>query len=85
MAFGTVLGFHDESLFDELRIAAYDPTVLPPTFFDTASRQTTAMDNVHVQLSAPTSVPEPGSIALFGLGFLGVFSQEKRKPLNKIN
>jgi len=72
--FGTVLGFSDMDLFDELRIASYRPSDVIPTLFDPDLRQTTAMDNVYMQLNAPVApVPIPAGLPLLVVA-LGCFA-----------
>jgi PEP-CTERM motif len=52
-------------------------------FFDTANGSgigSLTINNLSVPQGDPNNIPEPGSIALLGLGLLGVVAIQRRKP-----
>lgn len=68
-ALGTIVGIGDDDGFDRLLLAN-----------DQAGQSINAlaMDNLRVDLS-PVSVPEPGTLALFGLGLVGLAAMRRRR------
>lgn len=78
VARGTVVGWTDANGMDELRVAA-DAFNSQPGF---GGFQAIAIDDLRVQFGSPAAVPEPGSLALWGLGTLGaMFARRKRQQM----
>jgi hypothetical protein len=78
-AVGTVIGLRDLKGFDMVRIGT-NQEFATNTAFDGSGA--TAIDNVRMQLQA-NEVPEPGSLALFGLGLAAAAFGRKRVVLRK--
>lgn len=72
----SVLGWSDVNLFDTLLIGAAPTSTGYNTF---GQFQAVALDNVKLDMNGRQSVPEPASIALFGLGMLGFAAARRRK------
>ncbi|WP_229445498.1 PEP-CTERM sorting domain-containing protein [Massilia sp. Leaf139] len=75
-AAGTVIGLYDVKGFDMVRIG----TSSASTHTTLDGNGATAIDSVRMQLqSIPAEVPEPGSLALLGLGVAAATFARKRK------
>jgi len=66
---------------DNLDIGALDPTAAPGEFVDVTAFDLIAFDAIGWDLSLVTNVPEPTSVALFGLAAFGLMTS-RRKKLN---
>jgi hypothetical protein len=78
-AVGTVIGLRDLSGFDMVRIGTNQASSTNTAFDNSGA---TAIDSVRMQLQA-NEVPEPGSLALFGLGLAAAAFGRKRAALRK--
>lgn len=83
---GGVIGFLDATGFDELRVAADDDNINGPTF-NFGDAQAIAIDNLNAQLSSSaTGVPEPASLAVWGIcsaGFVLAGLRRRRDNTNQ--
>jgi len=67
----TILGFSDNSGFNELRIGMFAGTALNNPLY---------IDNIRIGNKVSSSIPEPTSLALLGLGLASFgFSRKKKK------
>ena len=71
-AVGSTIGFVSASGFDELRYGGFDSSFVAPAF-----------DTVRAQYVEVQAVPEPVSIALFGLGLAGVATVRRKAAKTK--
>jgi hypothetical protein len=80
MSTGTVTGDGRQASHwkDHLDIGALDPTAAPGEFVDVTGYDLLAFDAIGWDLRTAT-VPEPSSIALFGLATLGLLASRRRK------
>lgn len=66
---GTIIGFYDPLGFDQLQMRCRISTSVDPLL------QALAMDDLYVQT---TPVPEPGSLAILGLGALAIWRRRQK-------
>lgn len=82
MSTGTVTGDGRQASHwkDHLDIGALDPTAAPGEFVDVTGYDLLAFDAIGWDLRTATAeVPEPSTIALFGLATLGLVASRRRK------
>ncbi len=73
-----VAGWSDVSSFDTLLLGA-GPASGANAYSGFGGTQAIALDNIQVQLASSASVPEPSTITLMAIGFIGIGAARKLK------
>lgn len=76
LALPTALDLSDFTLSRDFRLAALEPSGMGPGFFNVFVIEGSLLS---LELSTPTTVPEPTSIALLGLGLAALGLRRKRR------